>query len=91
MSRFPGSSTILGEPFPSTDGKYRYIKFQRVDVYRRMVSWIKRADGNLRIKLSMESDEVKDPVFNGEDEASLDRIPYQPDWCYCFHTPFRVD
>lgn len=62
--RFPASPTILGELFPSTDGKYKYLKFQRVKIYKSMISWIREYTENIRIELSIESDEVKELVFN---------------------------
>ena len=62
--RFPDSPTVNAEIFPTIDGKYRYLKFQRVDVYRKIVSWIRRLDENIGIDLSIETDEVKELVFN---------------------------
>lgn len=62
--RFPASPTILGELFPSTDGKYKYLKFQRIEIYKKMISWIRELAGDIRIELSIESDEVKELVFN---------------------------
>lgn len=61
--RFPASPTVLGEFFPSTDGKYKYLKFHRVHIYKEMTSWIKEVDSNIKIDLSIESDEVKELVF----------------------------
>jgi spore photoproduct lyase len=63
-SRFTESPIILDEIVPSADGKYRYVKFRRVDVYRKMISWIRKVDKRLRVELSMESDEVKRLVFD---------------------------
>ena len=63
-SRFPGSPPVTAELFPGIDGKYRYLKFQRVDVYRKIVSWIRRLDENIGMDLSLETDEVKELVFN---------------------------
>jgi hypothetical protein len=62
--RSPETPILLSELVPSNDSKYRYLKFQRVDVYRKMVSWIRGLDGRLEIKLSMESEEVHSLVFN---------------------------
>ena len=61
--RFPASPTILGELFPSTDGKYKYLKFHRVDIYKKMISWIRDLDSEVKIDLSIESDEVKELVL----------------------------
>ena len=62
--RFPTSPTILGEMFPSNDGKYKYLKFQRVDIYKKMISWIREYCPDIRIDVSIESEEVKELVFN---------------------------
>jgi spore photoproduct lyase len=62
--RFPENPALLDELVPADDGKYRYLKFKRVDAYRKMISWIRRLDNRLEIKLSMESKEVKDLAFN---------------------------
>jgi len=64
MERFPESSILFDELIPSNDGKFKYLKFKRVDVYRKMISWIRTLNNNLEIKLSMESKEIKDLVFN---------------------------
>lgn len=62
--RFPASPTILGEMFPSNDSKYKYLKFQRADIYKKMISWIREYNSDIRIELSIESEEVKELVFN---------------------------
>ncbi len=61
--RFPGSPAVLGEIFPSGDGKYKYLKFLRIDVYRKMISWIRKIDDDLGIELSLESKDVADAVL----------------------------
>jgi len=61
--RFPESPTILGEIFPSTDGKYKYLKFQRVHIYKTMISWIREFSQDIKVDLSIESNEVKELVF----------------------------
>ena len=61
--RFPDSPVILGEVVPAADGKYRYIKFNRVDMYKKMIEWIRNFDNDIEIDLSLESDEVKELVF----------------------------
>ncbi|MCH8029568.1 MAG: hypothetical protein IH874_06515 [Candidatus Dadabacteria bacterium] len=61
--RFPTSPVLLGELFPSPDGKYRYLKFQRIDVYEKTASWIRRFNREVEMKLSLESPEVESMVF----------------------------
>lgn len=63
--RFPGSMVILGEVVPGNDGKFRPIKFDRVDTYRKMISWIRSHAPGMEIKLSLESDDVRELVFSG--------------------------
>jgi spore photoproduct lyase len=65
--RFPENPILLDEIVPTKDGKYKYLKFKRVDAYRKIISWIRRLDNSMEIKLSMESEEVKDLVFNNPD------------------------
>ena len=62
--RFPDSPTLTAELFPGVDGKYRNLKFQRVDVYRKIASWVRGLDENIRMDLSIETEEVKELVFN---------------------------
>jgi spore photoproduct lyase len=62
--RFPDSPTVTAELFPGSDGKYRYLKFQRVDVYRKIASWVRGLNENICMDLSIETDEVKELVFN---------------------------
>ncbi len=61
--RFPDSPVILGEIVPAVDGKYRYIKFNRVDMYRKIGKWIKDIDNKIKIELSLESDDINELVF----------------------------
>ncbi len=61
--RFPTSPVVLGEIFPSSDGKYRNLKHQRVDLYRKLISWIREWDAEIEIVLSIESNEVNELVF----------------------------
>lgn len=65
-NRFPGSPAILGEMLPSSDGKYRYLKFLRVELYKKMISWIRDIDSNLKVELSLESDEIHELVYDAE-------------------------
>lgn len=61
--RFPDSMVILGETVPGSDGKYRPVKFDRVDMYRKMISWIRSAAPDIEVKLSLESQDIHDLVF----------------------------
>jgi len=62
--RYPKSDSVLGEIFPSNDGKYRYLKFQRVEMYKKLTNAINRLAPRIKIELSLESNEVNDLVFS---------------------------
>ncbi len=61
--RFPTTKIFLGELFPGKDGKFRYFKEIRLEMYRKMVGWLKDVDPGLFIYLCMESKEVWERVF----------------------------
>jgi len=61
--RFPTTKIFLGELFPGRDGKFRYFKEIRLEMYRKMVEWLKEVDSNLFVYLCMESKEVWERVF----------------------------
>lgn len=62
--RFPNTRIFLGELFPGKDFKFRYLKEIRVEIYRKMVGWLKEIDPSLFIYLCMESEEVWKKVFD---------------------------
>jgi len=61
--RFPKTEIFLGELFPGRDGKFRYLKEIRVEMYQKMVKWLREVDPDLFIYLCMESKEVWEEVF----------------------------
>ena len=61
--RFPNTKIFLGELFPGRDGKFRYLKEIRAEMYQKMVGWLRDVDPNLFIYLCMESKEVWEKVF----------------------------
>jgi len=61
--RFPKTRIFLGELFPGKDGKFRYFKEIRIEMYRKMVGWLREVDPDLFIYLCMESPEVWERVF----------------------------
>jgi spore photoproduct lyase len=61
--RFPDTRIFLGELFPGKDGKFRYFKEIRVEMYRKMLSWLREINPNLFVYLCMESREVWEEVF----------------------------
>jgi spore photoproduct lyase len=68
--RFPETEVFLGELFPGRDAKFRYLKEMRVEMYRKMVKWLKEVDPDLFIYLCMESKEVWEKVFGWAPENS---------------------
>jgi spore photoproduct lyase len=56
--RFPESKIVYGELISGLDGKLRYLKRLRIDLYRKMVGWIKDIAPDVLIYFCMEDDEV---------------------------------
>jgi len=69
--RFPKTKVFLGELFPGRDAKFRYLKEIRVEMYRKMVEWLREVDPDLFIYLCMESKEVWEKVFGWVPENSF--------------------
>jgi spore photoproduct lyase len=61
--RFPKARVFLGELFPGRDGKFRYLKGIRIQMYRKMVEWLRARSPDLFIYLCMESQEIWEKVF----------------------------
>ena len=69
--RFPKTGIFLGELFPGRDGKFRYLREIRVEIYRKMVQWLRDIDPTLFVYLCMESKEVWDMAFGWSPTHSL--------------------
>jgi spore photoproduct lyase len=63
QKRFPQSDIIHGEFIPGLDGKMRYFKPLRINIYRRMVEWISAHDPNVTTYLCMEDEQVWSQSF----------------------------
>lgn len=61
--RFPKTEIFLGELIPCSDGKMRYLKPIRVDMYKKMVKWIRKGFKDVFIYFCMESKDVWSKVF----------------------------
>jgi len=61
--RFPASILPLGELIHAADGKLRYFKPIRVEIYRRMIEWIRELGGEVPVYTCMERPEVQAKVF----------------------------
>ena len=58
QERFTASKIVYSEFVPGLDGKMRYFKPMRMNIYRKMVQWIKEAAPDVCIYFCMEDDEV---------------------------------
>lgn len=56
--RHPESDIVLGEMFPGKDGKLRYFRPVREEMFQKMVQWFREEDENIQLYLCMESPEV---------------------------------
>src|ERR1043165_1814644 len=61
--RFPRTRLLAGEQVLCPDGKLRYFQPQRIQMYRKMVQWIRQFAPTVQIYLCMESKEVWQQVF----------------------------
>jgi len=68
--RFPNTKIFLGELFPGKDGKFRYFKEIRVEMYQKMLGRLKEVNSDLFIYLCMESQEVWEKVYGWVPENS---------------------
>ena len=61
--RFPQTRLLTGEQVLCPDGKLRYFQPLRVEMYRKMLQWIRRVAPTVKVYLCMESKEVWEQVF----------------------------
>jgi len=76
QKRFPESKIIYGEFISGLDGKMRYFKPLRIELYRKMISWIREYAPEVLIYFCMEDDEVwqKSMGFIPQDLGGLPRM-----------------
>ncbi len=58
QKRFPDSRIVYGEFVTGLDGKMRYFKPLRIEIYHHMVNWIRAWAPDVLVYLCMEDDEV---------------------------------
>lgn len=58
QKRFPKSKIVYGEFVPGLDGKMRYFKPLRIELFRKMATWIKDVAPEVLVYLCMEDEEV---------------------------------
>ena len=63
QTRFPGSSLASAEWIRGMDGKLRYFKPRRIEIYKTVVEMIRRISPHVTLYLCMESPEVWQQVF----------------------------
>lgn len=76
QKRFPSSKIIYGEFISGLDGKMRYFKPLRIELYRKIVSLIREYAPDVTIYLCMEDDEAwgKSVGFVPSDYGGLPKI-----------------
>ena len=83
--RFPDSKIVYGEFIRGLDGKMRYFKPLRIDLYKKMVLWIRQFAPDLLIYFCMEDDEVwkKSMGFVPDDYGGLANMLDQSARLHC--------
>lgn len=76
--KFPESKIIYGEHILSSDGKMRYIKPIRLDMYKKILSWIREYSKDIFVYLCMETKDVWKQVFNLELKSEGDLEKHFP-------------
>ncbi|PON16627.1 hypothetical protein C2W62_17420 [Candidatus Entotheonella serta] len=71
-ARFPKSRIMTAELFPGADGKMRYFRPLRIEMYRHMIACLQRYVDPERVYLCMESHEVWQQVFGQAPACNLD-------------------
>jgi spore photoproduct lyase len=76
QKRFKKSRIIYGEFIPGVDGKMRYFKPLRIQLYRKMVTWIRELAPDVMLYFCMEDEEVWERAlgFVPEDRGGLSRM-----------------
>jgi spore photoproduct lyase len=66
----PKTNIVYGELFPGIDGKLRYFKPIRIEMFQKMYGWIKSLAPNVFVYLCMESSEVWEKSFGWTPKSS---------------------
>jgi spore photoproduct lyase len=61
--RRPRTRLLAAEQVPNPDGKLRYFQPLRIEMYRKMLGWIRRSAPTVKVYLCMESKHVWEQVF----------------------------
>jgi len=63
QTRFPESKMVYGEFVPGMDGKSRYLKQIRIEIYKGVLSAIRERSSDVTVYFCMESEDVWEKVF----------------------------
>lgn len=76
QSRFPESRIVYNEFISGLDGKMRYFKPLRIELYRQIISWIREIAPDVMVYFCMEDDEVwkKSFGFIPSDQGGLSKM-----------------
>lgn len=76
QKRFSDSTLVYGEFITGLDGKMRYFKPLRLNLYKNIVSWIRELAPNVRVYFCMEDDEIweKTMGFTPEKYGGLSKM-----------------
>ena len=88
-SRFPDSKIIYGEFIQGLDGKMRYFKPLRIQLYRRMAQWIRSYSDEVTIYFCMEDDEVWEKSL-GFAPGSKGGLPHMLDASAASHCGLKI-
>lgn len=76
QQRFPESKIIYGELISGLDGKMRYFKPLRIELYRKVIAWIREISPGVPLYFCMEDDEVWEKTlgFTPADHGGLPKM-----------------
>ncbi len=78
--QFPDEKLTKGELFPSIDGKYKYLKQERINIFKSMKDKIKSFTDKPYIYLCMEDSQIWKDVFGYEFSVSEDLEQHMGDY-----------
>lgn len=70
--KYPFEKLTLEEMFPGIDGKYRYLKQERIEIFTAMKERIERYSSKPFVYMCMEGEEIWRKVFNADYKVSED-------------------
>lgn len=76
QSRFPESQLVYGEFITGMDGKSRYLKHVRIELYNRILNAIRERSPDVTVYFCMESEDIWKKVFGytTEEQGGLPRM-----------------